>query len=1359
MGCPQSKKRKRRAQRSNKEQQKLSRSALKKQIKAKAKLEKALAETKAKGDAELRAAALAVAGLGGVQLPAITSEQIPEQTPEQTPEQSRTTTTTNEQTLTNEHTSIKEIQKEEKEMKSVSGLMTTDASVAAAITDAVAEVIGDDAVSKSEDLKAILGINQSTLASERPNSSTSVEPRLIIVGEADICVDTTKDEPATSTPQIKAPIVVIPEVDNEASMGRTNVEKDLGTKDGEDKDEHDQEDDKEGDKDEHDQEDDKEGDKDEHDKDSDEGKDDKTVDEDSSSLELEAANLVKAVFAGLDKDEEKAPQSEVLNTAADDEISAAEQAAILEQEAAYLVDAVFASLEGEDSDEDDTSTTVTVMSVGMSAEAPSNLVEEAAKVVSSVLAQVTADFQSEGRTTAPIIETADMQMTSSLDIEAAKLVDACLASITQEDLQTASTTTAVQMSCDETKEEEEQHSLDRQAADMVDILLATIATEQMASNPTDAISSTASVDPAKLTNIILNGLKNSSVNLARQTSEMSTQTCEMAIQTDNIENEQDKPSKKPSAVSKIKTAIKSASQKSRTALLGKKDKLDKVKKASGKEKEKDTQASSKSKTKLADSRKPTKDTNKSKSDHKKQDKQDKDKKASGKDKDAKSKNQVSGTNKTKKPAKETKNSRSNHKKSPTASKKKPAIEPKARNASSRMLKLKESAKGADSKECANAKTRKTKLNSTSTGSKAVGSKSKQTATKKSQASKIPQMSSTSATNSNNRNKANPAEKLKASKSSSLPHKGGQQKPNTSVSAAITSHLQGSSHSNSQPAEKQDPDLDPSSVTNHPTKSCDNSTIESKSLGKLKPGHVRFQEPQSVTSSPSIHGKEQKSTTVESKDANIALTSADSLDPSKLSTKRQKRSGKDNVSIKSEGAPRRVNSARQARSQKTSLAMLAEARPSTVVANQMESTTITDQLSFPGSDESAMGDNFEVTREISVTHQLSLENQPLDELQQHPTAVNSSNQEQQLWDQLRVLPLGHLSPEHVPTDQHTVSSPDRALDGNLSSIMQTRTIQSSTDNITPVLSAHLLAASTSSSSFLDHLDNQSTRSFSSESQCTRKSPSRKNTQTRIPKIGSTKVHVPDDLNQQDRGHPQRPFGKGSSTITTHQAKSDVPAADDKFRPTSQLKTSSSSHERASLTPRGKKTPSLMLQASNSSSTDLSYVANGVQLQIPLGKGSPTHRTTDRANSDLLIRADTERVYRTTSQVRMSSSPQGRASLIPRGKKTPSQVPPGLNSPSSDLLSASEAGGSVQGSRSPCGGVSESAGRDSKILPTQRTPSPLSPTSNKPSQDLLNSSQMGHRVPDSRSLSGRSTQEEPQGFQLKQGWFPITHPVIS
>ncbi|XP_022103247.1 uncharacterized protein LOC110985994 isoform X2 [Acanthaster planci] len=326
MGSPQSKQRKRRAQRPNKEQDKLSRSALKKQIKAKAKLEKVLAETKAKGDAELRALALAVAGLGGVQLPAITSEQTTEQTH-----------TTTEQTPNSEHTSTEEIPKEEKMMKSTKEMMTTDDSVTSAIsTDAVAKVINNDAVSKSEDLNAIQGINQSTLAAKSPISSTSIKPRPTIASDTDVCVGNTVDEPPTTTPpkKFQIPSTVITDFEDEVNLKLSpeNVTEGTGSKEEDNKDVDDEVsvddrgvDDEEVDsKEANDKEMKDKGmdDKEANDKGEDGKEDDIAADKDSStSLEQEAPhNPVKAVevLTSLDKHVEKVCQSEVLDSATDE---------------------------------------------------------------------------------------------------------------------------------------------------------------------------------------------------------------------------------------------------------------------------------------------------------------------------------------------------------------------------------------------------------------------------------------------------------------------------------------------------------------------------------------------------------------------------------------------------------------------------------------------------------------------------------------------------------------------------------------------------------------------------------------------------------------------------------------------------------------------------------------------------------------------------------------------------------------------------------------------------------------------------------------------------------------------------------
>ncbi|XP_022103296.1 triadin-like [Acanthaster planci] len=467
---------------------------------------------------------------------------------------------------------------------------------------------------------------------------------------------------------------------------------------------------------------------------------------------------------------------------------------------------------------------------------------------------------------------------------------------------------------DETKKGQDACDLDQQAAD-IDVLLATITSEQI-SNATEAvifsphikaedikISNTASVGTAKLATIILNGPKKSSSNLVcPAASEISTQTCEISIQTDNIEKENGKLSRHQSALSRIKTAVKSA-------FLGKTDKQDTVKKAKGKDKsvkkkkksrgkkkqkkvkkasgeDRDARASSESKTNLDDGRKPVEETKKSIKEKKKQKKQKKVKKDSGKGRDA----QASSESQTnlddgRKPAEETKKSRKEKKKQKKQEKVKkdsgkdrdakassesqtklnkdwkPGEEMKKSRKEKKKQKRQEKVKKDTEKDKDAQALSKSQTNSEESKKPAIDMKNSRTDKKKqkkqvkvkraSGKDKNAQASSKTKTND---------ETLKAS-TYSFP----QQKPDSPARAAMKSHHQDSSHSgDSVPAETKNPFLDPTTVTNQPTKSCESSTLKSNSSSRLKPEHMTFKAPQDVASSPSVKPKIAKASTMESK---------------------------------------------------------------------------------------------------------------------------------------------------------------------------------------------------------------------------------------------------------------------------------------------------------------------------------------------------------------------------------------------------------------------------------------------------------------------------------------------------------------
>ncbi|XP_033627204.1 serine-rich adhesin for platelets-like [Asterias rubens] len=778
---------------------------------AKTKMNKALAEVKAKGDAKLAA----FAELAGIQLPAASIKQsVNEQAP--LPEQATPMET------------LKASMKNDK--VSLSGMDDTEAIPVSISTDVIAMMTINDTLSKTEELKkqteelttdsdSMMSddndaemitkdekvneeLAQIMPASERPSSSASACSRLIVVAEAKTSIDNTMDEtiPAPST-----------------STSPKTEEKPLNQ-----------------------------------------------LASSASSLDKATTNLVDAVFTSLDN-EETAQESIVdvqnsdavindCNTPLNQLVSSASS---LDKATTNLVDAVFTSLDNEETAQE------------------------------SIV-----DVQNSDAVINDCNMPATKTSTGSIDQQAGFIVDYVFANITTEQLAVApekpkmKSTGSIAMDTknDKPATKTSTGSLDQQAGFIVDSVLANITLEQLSlaaekpkmkstgSIATDteddmSVSTRSAVDKEEIT-VIIAQLKKSLSNGRHSTSQMATQTCEISIQTDDVSNETEKPSRKYSALSKIKAVVvKSASKTSRMSFLDRKDK--KPNESIKKDLKNNKQAlMSQSKTTSVSAKKPgpknakvveTKKSVIAKSDVTK--------KPTG---DHKKSSTVTNAKKSSSTSTTKRSSSTDHKKSLT--------KPRGSAASGRMIR--EAANGA------------------------------KVSTKKS-SKKVSTTSSTSSATTDAKTKENPAKKLNTSKSASFPCNGSQQKPTaSSASAAKTSNpIESSQSASDKPTSKRSKQR---TATPVPPPLCDKSSSwKSKSSSGLKQNQSSFLAPQDVASSPSVHAG-GKISSVESKDSNIALIPANSQDSFKPNTKLQKRSGrngsKSTVSITSDNTLRRISSA-------------------------------------------------------------------------------------------------------------------------------------------------------------------------------------------------------------------------------------------------------------------------------------------------------------------------------------------------------------------------------------------------------------------------------------------------------------------
>ncbi|XP_071789630.1 uncharacterized protein [Asterias amurensis] len=631
-----------------------------------------------------------------------------------------------------------------------------------------------------------------------------------------------------------------------------------------------------------------------------------------SSLDKATTNLVDAVFTSLDN-EETAQESIVDVQNSDAVINGCNMPATktstgsLDQEAGFIVDSVLAN--------------ITTLQLSMAPEKP--------KVKSS--GSIATDTENDKPATKISIE--------SLDQEAGFIVDSVLADITTEQLFVAADDEPKMKStgsiATDTKDDKPATkisigSLDQEAGFIVDSVLANITSEQLSvaadepkmkstgstamdTEDDKAISNRSAVDKEEITRVIIAQLKKSLSNSRHSTSQMATQTCEISIQTDDV-IETDKPSRKSSALSKIKAVVvKSASKTSRMSFLGRKDK--KPNESIKKDLKNNKQAlMSQRKTKSVSAKKPgpknakvveTKKSVNAKSDVTK--------KPTG---DHKKSSTVTNAKKSSSTSTTKRSSSTDHKKSST--------KPRGSAASGRMIR--EAANGA------------------------------KVSTKK-PSKKVSTISSSSSATTDAKTKENPAKKLNTSKSTSFTCNGTQQKP-TASSASAAKTQESSQSASDKPTSKRSKQR---TATPVPSPLYDKSSSwKSKSSSGLKQNQSSFLAPQDVASSPSVHAG-GKISSVESKDSNIALLPANSQDSFKPNTKRSGRNGsKRRVSITSDNTLRRISSACPAPGPKRAgLASVPELRPISV----MDTPTDAGLIQNPRCPlDQAMGDNTEVQLE-------------------------------------------------------------------------------------------------------------------------------------------------------------------------------------------------------------------------------------------------------------------------------------------------------------------------------------------------------------------------------------------------------------
>ena len=724
--------------------------------------------------------------------------------------------------------------------------------------------------------------------------------------------------------------------------------------------------------------------------------------------------------------------------------------------------------------------------------------------------------------------------------------------------------------------------------------------------------------------------------------------------------------RKSSAVSKIKAVIKSASKKSRTSLLGRKDK--KSNEGINKNLKNNKQASSQSKGKSMDTKKPTNSVKKSTiSDRKKSSNTDPKKSSNTGPKKSPNTGPKKSSNTGPKKSPNTgpkkssntdpkKSSSHDRKMSSSTDRKKSSVELKGSTASSRMLK--EAANGAGKKN-ANAKTSK----------KAT-----------------PNTSASSATSSI-RIKEHPADKLKASKSASFPRKGSQQKPSTSASAPRTNKQNESSHSfNTLPTDKHSKQSNRTATPMPAVESSDKwSAVKSKSSRKLKHSRVGFQAPQDVSSSPSVNTG-RKVSAVESKDSNMALISANSPSSPKPSPKLHKCSGrngsKGKVSITSEGSLRKVSSAHSAQGPKRfGLATVPEIRPNSVMDNPTDSPPDTGPLHLPGGQ--AMGDHTEALGDSEVQH----EGQSLAGHQQDSATLGThgnGNNQQHLGLMQKTRDMDAID------ENHSVVQPSKELP----SIQEK--LQEGTATITKCTAVQ------PEGHLCDDLQHSTTFEVSDASNSATRS---QNDKADDDNTTATLLATSPPSNKDGNTNPVL-----SVKILTN---GDADPSDDLFDPDTgqSIRVSKSPAGRISKSPHhGKR------------------VKSPTGRKTPIS--SPMLPTSNKPSSDLLIEppdtGQSIQVLRSPGG-KISKTPHcGRALESPQGKTTPilsPMLPASTKPSSSDLLAEPDTGQSIQVSRSPGGRVSKSPhGTSVSESPggmKTRTMSQMLPASTKPSSDTLNS----------------------------------------